>query len=219
MSAGVGCEEETCCICARRLVNDPDADESDADESDDDDADADGDSGRRDDGALAAPDAHADADAAWRASAASAAAPATYTLPECGHTFHTSCILQWFRQGQAVTCPLCRDLGSVSAGVACAIFGAVNCEDRGRILSTVARRRDAPAPLRKLAASARQARQGVVDARKELRAYQRAHKVVLSRVSRLKAAVRARKQRERSAAQRLALYSGPGFELPALLLG
>jgi hypothetical protein len=30
-----------------------------------------------------------------------------YTLPECSHTFHTTCIVQWFRNGY-LSCPLCR---------------------------------------------------------------------------------------------------------------
>ena len=46
----------------------------------------------------------------------------TYTLPECGHTFHAECAINWFRsprdpyiaprhnidQGIPGTCPLCR---------------------------------------------------------------------------------------------------------------
>lgn len=30
-----------------------------------------------------------------------------YTLPECGHIFHTNCIISWFRQGSSI-CPMCR---------------------------------------------------------------------------------------------------------------
>ena len=32
-----------------------------------------------------------------------------YTIPQCNHTFHTSCLMQWFRQ--EMRCPLCRDNG------------------------------------------------------------------------------------------------------------
>ena len=35
-----------------------------------------------------------------------------YPLPECGHIFHTECIISWFRHGKE-NCPLCMDLGSV----------------------------------------------------------------------------------------------------------
>jgi hypothetical protein len=31
---------------------------------------------------------------------------AAYTLPECGHAFHTACIMTWFRANQT-RCPLC----------------------------------------------------------------------------------------------------------------
>ena len=29
-----------------------------------------------------------------------------YTLPECNHSYHTNCIMTWFRMGKN-TCPLC----------------------------------------------------------------------------------------------------------------
>lgn len=33
-----------------------------------------------------------------------------FSIPECGHTFHQSCINSWFRQGNS-KCPLCNDTG------------------------------------------------------------------------------------------------------------
>ena len=33
-----------------------------------------------------------------------------YRLPECHHTFHTSCIVTWFRAGDS-SCPICRNRG------------------------------------------------------------------------------------------------------------
>ena len=36
---------------------------------------------------------------------------ATYSLPECGHTFHQNCIMHWFRQANS-KCPLCNNTGS-----------------------------------------------------------------------------------------------------------
>ena len=33
-----------------------------------------------------------------------------YSLPECSHTFHQNCIMQWFRSGSH-KCPLCNNLG------------------------------------------------------------------------------------------------------------
>jgi hypothetical protein len=36
----------------------------------------------------------------------------TYTLPECNHTFHTNCIMTWFRAPSGSNkCPLCNNNG------------------------------------------------------------------------------------------------------------
>lgn len=36
----------------------------------------------------------------------------TYTLPECNHTFHTNCIITWFRAPSGSSrCPLCNNNG------------------------------------------------------------------------------------------------------------
>lgn len=34
----------------------------------------------------------------------------TYRLPECHHTFHTACVVAWFRTGDS-RCPVCRNPG------------------------------------------------------------------------------------------------------------
>lgn len=34
----------------------------------------------------------------------------SYTLPECSHSFHTNCLMTWFRKGHD-TCPLCQNHG------------------------------------------------------------------------------------------------------------
>lgn len=36
-----------------------------------------------------------------------------FVLPECGHAFHTLCIVHWFRSGQT-RCPLCNNVGEGS---------------------------------------------------------------------------------------------------------
>lgn len=34
----------------------------------------------------------------------------TYNLPECNHSYHTECIIHWFRKGNS-TCPCCQEKG------------------------------------------------------------------------------------------------------------
>lgn len=34
---------------------------------------------------------------------------------QCGHVFHSGCIIEWFRRGEN-SCPVCRDTGALSSG-------------------------------------------------------------------------------------------------------
>ena len=66
-----------------------------------------------------------------------------YTIPQCNHTFHTSCLMQWFRQ--EVRCPLCRDNGlGQDPGQRRAGYRA-----RGKLplIRKICRRKDAPRML------------------------------------------------------------------------
>lgn len=73
-----------------------------------------------------------------------------YTLPECGHSFHTNCIVHWFRSGYN-NCPYCNNKG----------IGYKELEDNKhywyyvnpqklKLLYNFSRRKDSPPELKKL---------------------------------------------------------------------
>lgn len=71
---------------------------------------------------------------------------------ECGHKFHTVCIMAWFRHGQGA-CPYCRDTG-VSARASRSDQGQRRYSRYGvgpltnfKSIIAYSRRRDAPPPL------------------------------------------------------------------------
>ena len=73
--------------------------------------------------------------------------PACHTL-ECGHRYHTGCIVPWFRSGQN-TCPMCRGEPRVK-------FGYLDTMTRCSMLRRMARRKNAPDRLKRKVAKIRQ---------------------------------------------------------------
>jgi hypothetical protein len=64
-----------------------------------------------------------------------------YCLPACNHTFHTGCILNWFRSGHR-SCPLCRDLRFPNVSF-------MDAEHRAKYYRNAARKNNAPKALKK----------------------------------------------------------------------
>ena len=77
----------------------------------------------------------------------------TYTLPECGHKFHTNCIMTWFRSPTGNNkCPLCNNSGINKLKD----LNNLNWNDRMSALArykeirSKARRKDAPKHIKKM---------------------------------------------------------------------
>ena len=67
-----------------------------------------------------------------------------YTLPECNHSFHISCIIPWFRNHNQ-SCPCCRSLGNGEI-----IYNRLDVGERYKMIRNIARRKNAPNHLKKL---------------------------------------------------------------------
>ena len=75
-----------------------------------------------------------------------------YSLPECSHSFHQNCIMQWFRSGSH-KCPLCNNLGVNDSMNADNHLGHGSWYTRGKhkykMIRKYSRKKEAPLVLKK----------------------------------------------------------------------
>ena len=143
-----------------------------------------------------------------------AAEATSHTLRECGHTFHTNCLVEWLRQSPQATCPTCRSTAPVS------LIGGATLLERARFLRrTVARRRNAPGGLVRLVQSVRSLEGAQRNAVQTLRAFEREHRDVLSMHNKLRQHRWTCNRAARRALRLLGTYASPECPLPPLLLG
>ena len=102
------------------------------------------------------------------------------TTIECGHAFHTSCVLQWFRYYND-SCPNCRDEGNSDR------FDETSRATRMR---TLRRKRNLPWRVRVKLQKMDDARAMERQLRRDLLDYRRQHAPVLSGMTRLRTRIR-----------------------------
>jgi hypothetical protein len=99
---------------------------------------------------------------------------AKHTL-ECGHTYHTDCIMHWFRSGNP-SCPLCRNEGRST--------NIMTPEEAIKRLKQISKRKDVPSRLKRAAAHLREAEHVYKNAKRSLAAFEREHRSVLGEIQR-----------------------------------
>lgn len=93
---------------------------------------------------------------------------------QCGHAYHTTCIMTWFRSGNP-SCPLCRDEEEN--------IPILSPPEAVRRLKKIAKRKSAPARLKKCVARLKKAEEEHTQAKRSLRDFEKTHVNVLKTVS------------------------------------
>lgn len=138
---------------------------------------------------------------------------ASSTALECGHRFHTGCILTWFRSEDSHgACPLCR----AQPGM---VLTFQDTMERCTLLRRRARARSAPAALRRAAGAVRRAEARQREVQAELRAFLTPEvRGVLRRHRRLRLLRWSAQRRVFRAKRQLGIGSFPGVDLPLVRL-
>lgn len=133
-----------------------------------------------------------------------------YTLT-CDHTFHTNCILTWFRRG-AETCPTCRD---IEANPSQYITG-LTLRARATHLRKKARYKNCPSDLRKIIDRLKASEKQEKEAQKIYREFRREHKDVLADMKKLRDKMYKSSRKSRELNRLLGLYTNENMRLPPL---
>lgn len=102
----------------------------------------------------------------------------THTLP-CDHTFHTECIIRWFRSSNAGTCPLCRDEEPE-------YLSFYTLRHRLRFLRNYSRRKVAPKSLKRAIEGLKKSEKKKRDAAKEMNEFRKNNREILNQMSKLR---------------------------------
>ena len=126
---------------------------------------------------------------------------------ECNHSFHTSCICTWFRQGNA-SCPMCRDIG-LDASLCWADAFA-----RASELRRQSRRKTAPKRLKELVDHVKKAETKMNEIRKEIIQFRKDHQNIFKIFHNLRKRYTLSLHNIRSKKRILGTYASVEFPLP-----
>lgn len=132
------------------------------------------------------------------------------TTLECGHAFHTKCIIRWFRRGNSAACPMCRDLGR-DDNFNLSYF---DVQARCSYLRRKARNKSAPTELKRLYKKLRKAELREKEILKELSQFHKTYKEQRKQYRKLRS-MRWRMRRTIDMAKRtLGLFNSAEFPIP-----
>ncbi len=103
-----------------------------------------------------------------------------YTIPECGHKFHTNCALRWYRSTNQTNCPLCRsmpDFFGISLG---------SRDGRIKLWKRLGRRKSCPKEVKKALDKLKSATENHKEANRAFAQFKRDHKELWKEFAKLR---------------------------------
>jgi hypothetical protein len=104
-----------------------------------------------------------------------------YRLDPCGHMYHTSCALDWFRSSGSSACPNCRDPGDADG-----FFPFNNYRVRIKLWKQIGRRKDCPIVIKRKLDRLKTAKGKLEHHERELIEFRKNNKEVLNMERKLK---------------------------------
>ena len=130
---------------------------------------------------------------------------------DCGHVFHSRCIIGWFQRGQ-LSCPTCRADHSE-------MIPHLSVQARAKFIrSTIGRRKSAPRELKLMLARLRTAELEFREHSREVKSFQREHAAILRRADALRAKKHRLRYRVRKLERLVGLFQTPSLTLPSLVV-
>ena len=126
---------------------------------------------------------------------------------ECNHTFHASCICNWFRKGNP-SCPNCRDSGNSH------MLNWPDSRARASVLRQKARNKCAPIQLKALVKKLQDHEQKCKAIRKEMREFRKKNIDVFKTWAKFRPKFYAECKNHREAIRKLGTFASPEFPLP-----
>ena len=137
-----------------------------------------------------------------------------HSMDECGHRFHSRCIIGWLQRGH-LSCPTCRaDLHRQED----VLPGMTLMERAKYIRRTLGRRKNVPDDLKKMISAVQRAERSEREHATRYRDFQTEHRDILRRYRTLRSRRWNSEVRKRQCKRLLGLFHSPALSLPPLIV-
>jgi hypothetical protein len=135
-----------------------------------------------------------------------------YTLDECDHKFHISCIMPWFRQSSK--CPNCRDNPVTDTQR----IPAHMWQERAKELRKISKRKTAPKELKNIVDKIKNIEIKQTEHRAKTAEFKNANKEILQTQNKLRREYWKLSGKKHNHLKQLGIFQSPNYRLPSLII-